>query len=295
MNKLLLLLTFGVFVVSTHAQEFNAAITVNHSKVQGNTELFRNLEEQLRIFINDRKWSETDFQHNERVDCSFTVIINEMLSPNSFNAELLVQAQRPVFNATYKTVLLNFRDTDFSFDYYGYQPLEIASNRVSDNLSATIAFYVYLILGLDFDSMSPLGGTPYFQNARALVNNIQSNGWKGWEAYGNNRNRYAIMQAFSDPSFESYRKMWYDYHRLGLDLMADNPDEAKAPVIGSIEVIDDLYARQPSSALITLFGEAKLYELVSICAKATPDERRKAYETLRKIYPTRPFETDKLR
>ena len=205
MNKLLFVLISLFFSALLQAQEINASVSVNSSKIQGNNDLFRNLEEHLRIFINDRKWTETAFQSNERIDCSITLVINEMISQNSFNAEILVQAQRPVYGSTYKTVLLNFRDTDFSFEYYGYQSLEFSLNNASDNLLATVAFYIYLILGLDFDSMSSLGGTPYFQNMRTLINNMQSANSKGWEPFGNNRNRYAIMQAFSESSFVPFR------------------------------------------------------------------------------------------
>lgn len=296
MRKILfIILLFSVSFSVTQAQELNATVSVNSSKIQGSRQVFSTLEEQLRTFINDRKWSDTNFRTNEKIDCSFTLIINEMFSPTSFNAELLVQSRRPVFNATYTTPLLNFREQSFSFDYIEYQPLEFNPNNIPNNLSATITFYVYLILGLDFDSMSPLGGTPYFRQMQTIASNVQPNNWSGWETFGNERNKYAVASVFNEPSFEPYRQMWYDYHRLGLDEMATNIEKGREKVVTSLPVISSIYARRPSSALVTLFGDSKLDELVNILTGAPEKEKREAYETLRNIYPTRTRELDKIK
>lgn len=287
---------FFAFVFSSQAQEFNATVSVNSSKIQGtNRQVFTSMEEALRTFINDRKWTNANFNTQERIDCSFTIIINEMPSNNSFKSELLVQARRPVFNSTYTTTLLNFRDTQFDFDYMEYQPLEFEPNRIAGNLVATIAFYVNLILGLDFDSMSPMGGTPYFQQMQEIVSNVQSNGWSGWESsFGAQRNRYAISAAFNDASQEFYRKMWYKYHREGLDKMAENAASGREAIVQSIPVIGQLYSAKPTSVLVTLFGDAKLDEIANVFTQAAAQQKQEAYNMLRAIYPTRTTELDKI-
>ena len=295
MKKFLFASLFFVCFLAAQAQELNAIVSVNSSKIQGSRQIFNTLEEQLRTFINDRKWSNENFQTNEKIDCSFTLIINEMLSPTSFKGELLIQSQRPVFNTTYTTPLLNFREPSFSFDYIEYQPLEFYPNNIPNNLSATIGFYVYLILGLDFDSMSLLGGTPYFRQMQTIANNVQLNNWSGWETFGSERNKYAIALAFNEPAFETYRQMWYDYHRLGLDEMAENPEKGREKVVTSLPVISSIHARRPNSVLVTLFGDVKLDELVNVLTGASEQVKRQAYEILRNIYPTQTIVLGKIK
>ena len=295
MKKTLFILFFSLCFSVVHAQELNATVSVNSSKIQGSRQVFNTLEEQLRVFINDRKWSDVNFRANEKIDCSFTLIINEMSSSTSFNGELLVQSRRPVFNATYTTPLLNFRDPSLSFEYIEYQPLEFDPNNIPNNLSATIAFYVYLILGLDFDSMSSLGGTPYFRQMQTIANNVQTNNWSGWETFGSERNKSAISVTFNEPAFEGYRRMWYDYHRLGLDEMAENAEKGREKVVTSLPVISSIYARRPNSVLITLFGDAKLDELVNVLTNASQQEKQEAYETFRNIYPTKTTELERIK
>ncbi|OPZ26073.1 MAG: hypothetical protein BWZ00_01713 [Bacteroidetes bacterium ADurb.BinA174] len=295
MKKILFASLFFVCFLAAQAQELNAIVSVNSSKIQGSRQIFNTLEEQLRTFINDRKWSNENFQTNERIDCSFTLIINEMPSPTSFKGELLVQSRRPIFNATYTTPLLNFREPSFSFDYIEYQPLEFYPNNIPNNLSATIGFYVYLILGLDFDSMSLLGGMPYFRQMQTIANNVQLNNWSGWETFGIERNKYAIALAFNEPAFETYRQMWYDYHRLGLDEMAENPEKGREKVVTSLPVISSIHARRPNSVLVTLFGDAKLDELVNVLTGTSEQVKRQAYKTLRNIYPTQTIALEKIK
>lgn len=273
-------------VVCTMAQDLNATVSVNSSRIQGNRQLFNTLEEQLRTFINDGKWTDTHFPADDKIDCAFTLIINEMPSAASFKGELQVQARRPVSGAAYKTPLLNYREPSFLFDYTEYQPLEFDPGNISNNLVATIAFYVYLILGLDHDSISPLGGTDCFRRMQTIAGNVQPNNWSGWEAFGSERNKYAITAAFNDPVSEDYRRMWYDYHRTGLDEMVANREKGRQKVVTSLSVIASIYARRPNSVLVTLFGNAKLDELVNVVATVPEQEKQAAYETLRNIYPT---------
>jgi hypothetical protein len=289
---LLLIISFCTTTLS--AQELNATVSVNNQRISGtNRQVFNALEETLRTFINERNWTNNDFRTNERIDCSFTLIITEATSNHSFSAELQVQARRPVFNSTYSTLLLNFRDTQFNFDYFEFQPLEFDPNNIQGNLAATIAFYVYLILGLDFDSMSPLGGTPYFREMQRIAASVQPNGWRGWQSFGNERNRFAIATAFNDASQESFRQMWYVYHRRGLDELANDVTNTGA-MFDAVPVLSSLNSQRPNSVLVTLFGDAKLDELANAFTQASTQERQQAYNTLRNIFPTRTVELNKI-
>lgn len=293
-KKTIIWVAFLLICIGAKAQELSATISINSSKIQGNPQVFKTLEDQLRTFINERKWTNVEFLVNERIDCSFTIIINEMAS-NTFTGELQIQSRRPVYNATYTTTLINFRDPSFVFDYVEYQPLEFDANNIQSNLVANIAFYVYMVLGMDFDSMSPFGGTPYFRQMQTIANNVQPNNWSGWETFGSDKSKYAIAGAFNTPAFEPYRQMWYDYHRTGLDDMAANADRGKVKVLQSVSVISSLHSQRPNLVLVTLFGDAKLEELVNVYSEATEQEKKQAYESLRNVYPTRTAELDKLR
>jgi|AGTN01.1.fsa_nt_gi hypothetical protein len=286
---LTILFLTGIFPLS--AQELNASVKVNSSHIQGtNRQVFVSLEEALRIFINGRKWTNTDHPANERVDCAFTVVITETVTAGSFRGELLVQSRRPVRNTTHTTPMLNVRDRQFDFDYAEYLPLEFDPNYIQGNLTATIAFYVYLILGLHFDSTSSFGGTPCFRQMESIVANVQPYGWSGWEPFGSNRNRFAVSAAFNDGSQEAYRQMWYDYHRLGLDEMGDNNEQGREKVASAIPVVSSLHAQRPTSVLLTLFGDAKLEELTNVLSQASGREKQQAYNALREIYPAKTAE-----
>ena len=285
-NAVFSVIFWFIAVGCTMAQNLNATVSVNSSQIQGNRQLFNTLEEQLRIFINDGKWTDTHPPAHGKIDCSFILVVNEMSSPSSFKGELQVQARRPVPGASYKTPLLNYREPSFLFDYMEYQSLEFNPDNIPNNLVATIAFYVYLILGLDYDSTSPLGGTDCFRQMQIIASNVQSNNWSGWEAFGSERSKYAIAVAFNEPVFEDYRRMWYDYHRAGLDEMAANREKGRQKVVTSLPVISSIYVHRSNSVLIMLFGNAKLDELVNVVTGMPEQEKRAAYETLRNIYPT---------
>ena len=296
MKRILLFVVFLIAVGNVvDAQELKARVTVNASKVHASKQLFASLEEQLNSFINDRRWSDLSFRENEKIECSFTIIVNEAVSSSSFKGELMIQSRRPVFNASYSTPILNYRDADFSFDYTEYQPLEFNSNNLTDNLTAIIAFYINFILGLDFDSMSPMGGTPFFRQMMTIATGAQSQGWGGWEYSSTARNRYTLADTFNNTAFEAYREMWYTYHRKGLDEMSENVEKSRENVLTSLAVISALHSQRPGSLLLPLFGEAKLDELIRILSDTDRSTKREGDETLRKVYPSRSAEIDKLK
>lgn len=273
------------------AQELNARITVNGDKIaNANKSVFTTLQNALTEFINNRKWTDATFAVNERIDCSMTIIVNEMEESN-FKGEIQVQARRPVYNSSYTTTLLNFRDQQFDFEYMEGEPLEYQENMLTGNLTATVVFYIYIILGLDFDSFSPLGGTAYIQQAQQIVSLAQSQSWSGWKAFDSNRNRHAVATALQDNASEAFRNLWYTYHRKGLDEMAANPDRGRTTIIEALPALQEVKKARPTSVLLQMFSDAKLDEIVLIYSKATTQEKQSGYKLLQEIYPT---ETTKL-
>lgn len=270
-----------------NSQELNARITVNSDKIQGtNKSVFTTLQTSLTEFVNNRKWTDATFAVNERIDCSMTIIVNEQ-NDNTFSAEIQVQSRRPVYNSAYTTTLFNFRDTQFDFEYVEFEQLEFTGTSLTSNLTATIVYYIYIILGLDFDSFSPLGGKAYFEQAQQIVNMAQSQGtWNGWKAFDGNQNRHALITALTDNTSENFRNMWYTYHRKGLDEMAANPDRGRTTIIETLPLLEEVYKTRPTSVILQVYADTKLDELMSIYSKATSQEKQSALKLLSNIFPT---------
>jgi len=279
-KKLLCICLLGAAPFIGKAQELNARITINSDKVQStNKQVFKTLQDALNDFVNNKKWTDATFAMNERIDCSMTLIINEMVSDNSFKGEIQVQARRPVYNSSYTTTLLNYRDTELSFDYTEFEPLEYTENTLNSNLIATVVFYIYTILGLDFDSFSPKGGTAFLGQAMQIVSLAQAQPtWTGWKAFENDRNRHALATALTDNTSELFRDMWYNYHRKGLDEMAANPDRGRTTIIGLLPVLEQVKSARPTSPLLQMFADSKLDEVVLIYSKATTPEKQEGYK-----------------
>lgn len=286
-EKLFVLFLLCLLPSTGWAQEINARITVNSDKIQGtNKQVFTTLQGALIEFVNNRKWTDGTFAMNEKIDCTFTIIINEM-ADNAFKAEIQVQARRPVYNSSYTTTLLNFRDRQFEFDYTEFEPLEYAENTLSSNLTATMVFYIYTILGLDFDSFSPKGGSSFIQQAQQIVSLAQSQmGWAGWRAFESNNNRHAVITALTDNTSDAFRDMWYTYHRRGLDEMATNPDRGRTTILAALPALEQIKSARPTSILLQMFADAKLDEIVAIYSKATPQEKQEGLKMLTNLYPT---------
>lgn len=289
-KRLLFLFLLGTTSFIGYAQdranEFNAQVKINSDKIQGtNKQVYTTLQDALTQFINTRKWTDATFGINERIDCTFNIIINEA-TDNSYKTELQIQASRPVYNSSYVTTLLNFRDTQLDFDYTEFEQLEYTENTLNSNLIATVVFYLYTILGLDFDSFSPRGGTAFFQQAQQVVTLAQSQmSWNGWKAFDSDRNRHAIATALNENVSEGYRDMWYNYHRKGLDEMAANVDRGRTTILSLLPTLEELKKTRPTSVLLQMFADSKLDEVVAIYSKATTTEKQEGYKMLSNLYP----------
>ena len=286
-HKLYILLFILCGHVAAQAQELNCRVAINASQIQGtNTQVFTTLENALKEFINDRKWTSAQYSPAERITCSMNITVKEYTDDGAFKCELIVQSNRPVYNSNYNTVLFNFKDTEFNFNYLEYDPLEFREDMIDNNLTAVIAYYIYLIIGLDMDSMAPMGGTDVLHIVENIVQAAQSLSETGWKAFDDSKNRHAIITDYMDGGMQPLRQMMYDYHRLGLDEMAQNADRGRAKITESLNLLKEARDNKAMSALPQLFVEIKKDELINIYSKGTQNERDGVYELLMDISPS---------
>lgn len=286
----------GYLLVALHsivvAQELQARVNINSSRVSSQTDrkVFQTLQSAINNLLNNRKWSNEAFQPNEKIVCNFLLNIAEALPGNVYRATLTVQAARPVFNTNYETPLVNFQDDQVVFKYVEFQPFEFNDNRVGgtdamvSNLPAVFAYYVYLILGLDFDSFSLRGGDPYFQKLQNIVNNApEGREISGWRAFDGLRNRYWLMENLTNNRYLAIHDILYSYYRLGMDNMYENENEGRAAVLNALSLMNTLNNDIPNTMILQFFLQGKANELTKIFKKATPDDRAKAREILSRI------------
>ena len=226
MKRFLQLLTVFFLALPSSAQELQARININHSQIQGtDVSVFENLQQTLEQFVNERQWTDLQFQKNERIQCTFSITVTKYIrEENRFECNALIQANRPVFNSAYTTTLYNNRDDNFHFEFAQFDQLNYDDEMVDNQLTALFAYYAYLIIGLDLDSFSPLGGTDVLQRCIYLVNNAQDLGFPGWKLFEDSRNRFAIINDYMDEAMKPFRQLQYDYYRKVFDEMANNAE-----------------------------------------------------------------------
>ncbi len=261
---LTLLLTFGMF--AAQAQELDCKIRIQAPNLQlVDPAIFKTLEADIYEFMNTRDWTEGDaFSDEERVECNINIAILEEISQTSFKGELTIQASRPVYNSTYESVIFLHNDKDFDFEYAQYQPLNFNINAYNGELTSVLAFYAYMILGFDYDSYAPEGGSPWFVQARQIVQNANDQGRKGWKAFDGTRNRYWMIENQLDPKFSGLRAAYYDYHRKGLDVMHKDADLGRAQILSSLQKVEKVSKNNPNSMGITVFSNTKSDEIFDI-------------------------------
>jgi len=286
-SSLLILFIFTIPFLAT-AQELNCRVEVNTSQLEGtNKSVFEALQSAINEYVNTNKWTDAQFSPNERIECTLFFNITEYdVSAGKMAGTLQVQAIRPVYNSSYTTTLLNFRDTKVDFTYIENEPLIYNEANMESQLTQIINFYVYLILAVDFDSFSLHGGDPYFEKLAVIVQQAQSSGESGWKAFEDTKNRSALLGAFTDPATRQLRDLIYKYHLQGLDQMSVSPDKGRKTIDGTLDILTEIYKVSPMSVGLSMFKDAKLDELVNIYSKATPEERTHAVNVLSSLYPT---------
>jgi len=269
-------------------QELNFKVVVNAEQVQTTDRaIFRDMERAFANFLNTRKWTNDSYKNYEKINGTLFLNITKMPSIGSFTANAQITAARPVYNTNYETVLLNFADREWEFEYIESLPLEYNDNTYISNLTSMMAFYAYIVLGMDYDSFSDLGGTPYFQRALTVVNNAQPSNRPGWQALGSNRNRYALIENLNNPQMVELRKNTYRYHRQALDTFDKTPDQSRTVVLNVLKNLKNVWTIYPNAIFVVSFFDTKANELVNIFSDGNLSVRREAYDILNSVDPKR--------
>lgn len=284
--RFFLIFTLFVFGLSLNAQELNCEVEVNTSSLQNvGSSVFETFKDAVTEYMNNTKFSEAQIAVNEKIECRLFFTISEY-KDGLAKGTLQIQATRPVYNSTYTTSLVNFRDTKIDFSYSEGEPLTFSMNGMESQITAILNFYAYFILAMDFDSFAMKGGEPFWERLKMIVQEAQSSGEAGWKAFEDNKNRSAVLQAFTDPKTEVMRELTYRYHRTGLDEMAQSPDKGRANITESLDLLKKVYDADPMSVALSMTKDAKLDELVNVYSKAQQTERERVYETLYPLFPT---------
>jgi hypothetical protein len=292
LKRNLLLLAFIIAAFTAQGQEIQARLTVNAAKVgtQIDKKVFQTLQTALTNFLNNRRWTNDVFKPNEKIQCSFLLNIDQDMGNNVYRGKLTVQAARPIFNATYDSPIINFLDDNIVFRYAEFQPVEFNENRVQGNdplaanITAVLAYYVNIILGLDYNSFSIRGGDMYFQKAWNIVNNAPENkDIAGWKSFDGLRNRYWLAENFNNNRYALIHDALYAYYRSGMDIFFENEDAARNGILNSLNFLNTINMENPNSMIIQFFFQGKSKELVKIFSKATTDQKTRARDLLTKL------------
>ena len=271
-------------VLGIHAQELQVKVSVNHSQIQGtDNSVFENLQQTIEQFMNERAWTDLQFQKNERIQCNLNLTVNKYLrDENRFECTALIQANRPVFNAAYNTTLYNNRDANFNFVFQQFDQLNFAEENIDNQLTALLAYYALLMIGLDLDSFAPMGGTDVLQRCLVLVNNAQNLGFTGWKSFEDNRNRFAVINDYMDEGMKPFRQLQYDYYRKGLDEMTNNAERGRTEISAALENdLKQAHENKPLSLLPQIWTDYKKDELANIYkGKGTQKEKQRIYDIL---------------
>lgn len=288
-NVLFSFLLIFNYAFQLSAQELNANVAVNFQNINTTeTRVFTDMETSFEQFLNNRKWTDDAFAPEERINCNFVINIEDMPSVGNYQATVQIQSSRPVYGTNYESLMFNFADRDWQFQYVESQPLEFNPSTYTNNITSLLAYYAYIILGLDYDSFGELGGQPYFEQAQLVVSNAQQQGGAGWDQFGSSRrrNRYWLAENFINPQMTPVRRGIYSYHRLGLDTFLDDEEESRDNMLNVLQEIQEVSKLFPQSILLIAFFDAKNDEIISTYSDGAMQTRRAAYNALIEINPT---------
>ena len=289
MKKILISLFILAAVLQVSAQDFRCSISLNSQRITGtNTEKFNALQQELYKFVNDRKWCQYTFKMDERIECSIVINLKSQTG-DAYLADMNIQLQRPVYKSSYKTPVLNFVDMATGFTYVDGDPLEYVEGSNVSQLTSLISFYLNLFLAVDFDTFSLNGGSPYYVKCSNIINLNQAATSKepGWTSFeGGQKNRYWLIENFSNTSYGEFREFLYQYHRLGLDVMADTPDVGRAAILEALRLLQKVNQKRSGLYLMTIITQTKQQEFIEIFKEGTPTEKQQALQILKQIDPT---------
>jgi len=282
-----------------NCQELNCNVQISAQRIQGsNRQVFENMQRDVYEFMNNTVWTKHVYSYSERIDCNILINLTDQLSADEFKGTIQVQLRRQAFNTTYNSTLLNFIDNSFQFRYVEFQPLEFDPGSHRSNLVSVLAYYSYIILGFDYDSYSPMGGTEYFQMAEKIVTNAQNTPEAGWKPYdaSRNRNRYWLVKNILNSEYEGVRQFIYNYYINGLDRMESRISEARTSMVESLRDIQEVYRRKPDPFmyLVQVVMDSKSDELINIFSGAFPEEKSRVVEILTEVDPANKSKYEKI-
>ena len=288
MHKFIFIIIFLNISPLVFSQELECSVTINGEKIQfADKRVFEEMRIAFEQFLNQQKWTSDVFEPHERIKCNMSVIIDKSPGVGRYSATVQIQSARPVFNSSYESILFNFADRDWEFEYVESQPMNFSDNNFNTNLTSMLAFYAYIILGFDYDSFGDLAGTPYFQKALNIVNNSQQTNWPGWKSLESNRNRYWLIENLTNKRMEIIRKSLYTYHRKGLDIFYQDGDTARKEILTMLRNLHSIKRQYPTSILVISFMDAKNTELINIYSEGDIQLRRQAFNFLSEINPSK--------
>ena len=282
-RKGILTLLYILLAASVGAQELQVKVNINSSQVEGTDKsVFENLQQTLEQWMNDKQWTELQFQKDERINVNFNITVQKYDKANNrFECSAMIQANRPVYNSAYTTTLYNNKDGDFNFDFAQFDQLNFMEENIDNQLTALMAYYAFLIIGLDLDSFGPMAGTEVLQRCMNLTNNAQDMGFPGWKAFEDSRNRFAIINDYLDEAMKPFRQMQYDYYRKGLDEMSNNAERGRTNISEALELLKQAHQDKPLSLLPQIWTDYKRDELANIYkGKGTQKEKKNVYNIL---------------
>lgn len=287
MPRFLFFVSLFIATITSTAQELNCTVSINADQTgQPNLQVFRTLESQLGEFINTTKWTDKDFKNQEKIDCNMSIIVTNF-EANVFQATVQIQASRPVFQSSYSSPTYNYNDKQFNFAYVEFESLTFNINSFGSNLTSVIAFHIYTILGLDASTFTLNGGKEYFDIARQIVNNGASSNFQGWKSSDGTQSRFRYNDALISQVYKDYHTAMYEYHRYGLDLMAESQKEAKENIINSMTILKGINDRRPNSYLLRTFFDAKSDEILSVFSGGPSVDITELVSNLNRMAPTK--------
>ncbi len=298
MRKVIYIILQLFIVTNVAAQELLVKVTINSSQVEGSDKsVFENLQQTLEQWMNDKQWTELQFQQNERINVTFNITVQKYdKSNNRFTCTAMIQANRPVYNSAYTSTLYNNKDGDFNFDFVQFDQLNFNEEMIDNQLTALMAYYAYLIIGLDLDSFGPMAGTEVLRRCMNLTNNAQDLGFPGWKAFEDSRNRFAIINDYLDEAMKPFRQLQYDYYRKGLDEMSNNAERGRGNVSEALELLKQAHQDKPLSLLPQIWTDYKRDELANIYkGKGTQKEKEAVYNILFNLNASQSNAWDKIK
>lgn len=285
-KKILIVILLSMIALGVSAQEFRCSVSINSQQIQTTEkQIFETMKQTIEDFVNNRKWTTLTFEAHEKMDCNIGLILSERASLTEFKGQLSIQIRRPVYNSNYTTGLFNYIESDFQFSFNESQPLEFDINSFTSNLSSAISYYLYMFLGITFDSYALMGGENFYEVARTIAQTAEKSGYRGWRGTDGQKARYWFMENYTNATYQELRKANYYYHRLGLDMMTKDQDEARRNIMEALRSIQKVHKIRTNLLAVQIFMDVKIPEISNIFTPATDAEKKEIYKIVKEISP----------